>query len=396
MEFSRWANIFVVLAMAAFFSSGALFILKDAKFTLVGQPASVASFSTQENPVPEVPLFPKKLSNPPEIIKAIYVTGSSAGSEKYLSYLSDLFLTTEINAVVVDIKDSTGKRLTYDTDSLVNFLHSQNIYVIGRIAVFEDPVFSKVRPDLAVYNKTKTTDKQNIILWTDNNGLSWMDPASKEVWDYNIGLAKNGFLHGFDEINFDYVRYPSDGKSSSMGFPISDPKVPSQSVIKEFFQYTRSQLAGEKISADLFGQTTIDKNDMGIGQILENAFENFDYVAPMIYPSHYANGFAGFENPAKYPYEVVKYSLDKGLVRKNEFVNKNGEAVGTPAEETKLSNINVAKFRPWLQDFDMGAIYDAEMIKKEIQATKDSLGADYAGYMLWNASNIYTKDAVTK
>ena len=125
-----------------------------------------------------------------------------------------------------------------DIDALVRFFHDKNIYVIGRIAVFEDPAFSKARPDLAIYNKTETTDLSKPVLWQDNNGLSWLDPASKDVWDYDISLAKDAFLHGFDEVNFDYVRFPSDGKTENMGFPVWDGKTSKAEIIKEFFQYT--------------------------------------------------------------------------------------------------------------------------------------------------------------
>jgi hypothetical protein len=352
---------------------------------------------------------PQKLANPPEIVRAVYVTGYSAGAGKYLDYLTNLFKTTEINAVVVDIKDYSGlvsykskapnaqKYNLYnnaipDIDSLVRFFHDQNIYVIGRIAVFEDPSFAKARTDLAIYNKSQTTDKSRPILWQDSNGLSWVDPASKEVWDYNISLAKDALYHGFDEINFDYVRFPSDGSVKNMSFSVWDEKIPRQEVIKGFFVYLRSQLSGDKISADLFGQTTINKDDMGIGQIIENAFENFDYISPMIYPSHYINGFMGFANPAEHPYEVIKYSMDAALARGNNLLKQSDNLASLQTTQQRP----VAVLRPWLQDFNMGANYDAEMVKKEIKATQDSLGQSYKGYMLWNPSNVYTKDAVLK
>jgi len=349
--------------------------------------SDVAVAISTSTPLPPPP--PEKLINPPEIIKAVYVTGYSAGSRKYLNYLSNLFETTEINAVVIDIKDYSGlvsyksgavdaKRYNLynwaikDIDALVRFFHDKNIYVIGRITVFEDPAFSKVRPDLAVYDTEKTTDLASPepgrrVLWQDNNGLSWLDPASKDVWDYNISLAKDAFYHGFDEMNFDYVRFPSDGKTEVMGFPVWDGKKAKAEIIKEFFKYTRQQLAGEKISVDLFGQTTVNKDDMGIGQVIEDAFESFDYISPMVYPSHYINGFIGFANPAEHPYEIVKYSMDSAIAR-----------------------LPLAKFRPWLQDFNMGADYTADMVKAEIKATQDALGVEYNGFMLWNPSNIYT------
>lgn len=428
-----------MLIMTAVLSTGVSLALEDANFAGSKQVAAVSSVQNSvagqasaidDLAVPLPPPPPQKLSNPPEIIKAVYVTGWSAGTKKYLNYLSYLFETTEINAVVVDIKGSNGfvsyasgaeevkkyhlnNNAISDINALVRFFHDKNIYVIGRIAVFEDPIYSKARPELAVYDKAKTEDlsghPSGRVLWQDNNKLSWLDPASKEAWRYNVSLAKDALSHGFDEINFDYIRFPTDGNMENIGFPVWDGKTPKSSVIKEFFQYVRQELIGEKISADLFGLTTVNTDDMGIGQIIEDAFETFDYISPMVYPSHYAKSFIGFKNPAEYPYEVIKYSMDRAMLRKNIYIKqyealvlKNSEAYGTPAAESQqaLDLIPVmgplAKFRPWLQDFNMGAKYTADMVKKEIKATQDSLGDDYAGFMLWNPSNVYTKEAVLK
>src|SRR3989338_1852277 len=350
--------------------------------------------------------LPSKLPNPPSIVKAVYVTGWSAGNKNYLNYLNQLFKTTQINAVVVDVKDYSGivsyksnapkvrEYKTYqaqipDINALVKSLHDQNIYVIGRIAVFEDPALAKARKDLAVYDKAQTTDILNPVLWQDNNHLSWVDPASKEVWDYNISIAKDALMHGFDEINFDYIRFPSDGKTENMGFPIWDAKQERHLVIKEFFQKLRESLPDEKISADIFGQTTINTDDMGIGQILEDAFEYFDYICPMVYPSHYVSGFIGYNNPSQYPYEVIKYSIDSAVKRRvayDKLINK--DAGELPKK--------MAQIRPWLQDFNMGADYTADMVKQEIKALEDSIKKEYVGYLMWNPSNIYTKEAIAK
>jgi hypothetical protein len=275
MEFSKIGNFFVVLVIVAVLTAGAFFVLQNNKVFFGGQTAAISNnqnniltsnSDARRNNASEVPLSlpppPQKLSNPPKIIKAVYITGWSAGTRKYLDYLSNLFKATEINAVVVDIKGSSGfvsyasgaeqvkkynlnNNTISDIDALVRFFHDQDIYVIGRIAVFEDPIYSKARPELAVYNKEKTTDlsqpaspePSRRVLWQDNNKLSWLDPASKDVWDYNISLAKDAFEHGFDEINFDYIRFPTDGNAENMGFPVWDEKTPMQEVIKGFFQY---------------------------------------------------------------------------------------------------------------------------------------------------------------
>lgn len=387
MKFHRWQIFFILLGLAIILFAGVVFVAQNLS---VKPPLAAVNFP----PASIVPVYvpPQKLANPPAIIKSVYVTGYSAGTKSYLNYLSGLFKNTEINAVVVDIKDYSGfvsysagvedvkkyhlsDNAISDIDSLVRFLHNQNIYVIGRIVVFQDPEYAKARPELAVYDKVKTTDPAMPVLWQDNHGLSWLDPASQEAWRYDVSLAKNVFFHGFDEVNFDYVRFPSDGKTADMGFPFYDGKTSKSEIIKQFFQYVRKNLPDEKISVDLFGLTTVNSDDMGIGQIIENAFENFDYVCPMVYPSHYANGFIGFDNPAEHPYEVIKYSMDHALAKKKD---------------------SAVKLRPWIQDFNMGAVYNADMVKQEIQAIQDSLGVNFSGFMMWNPSNIYTQEAILK
>ena len=429
MNFSKQGNILVVLSIILILTLSIAFVLyskniSSNKVTAISV-AAVDASSPTPTPTPTPIPPPEKLSNPPTIIKSIYVTGYSAGSKKYLEYLSELFKNTQINAVVVDVKGSDG-HVTYasgapdvakynlsdnaigNVDDLVRFFHDQNIYVIGRIAVFEDPVFAKARPDLAIYNKKETTDLSNPVLWKDNNKLAWMDPASKEVWDYDVSLAKDAFYNGFDEVNFDYVRFPTDGQENNMGFPVYDEKVSMSDSINNFFHYLRTNLADEKISADLFGLTTVNNDDMGIGQLIQDAFANFDYVAPMVYPSHYANGFIGFANPADHPYDVIKYSMDHAVAKEANFlsneqaaIEKNSESLGSPASASQAlapvpTLIPLAKYRPWLQDFNMGADYTAQMVDQEIKATQDSLLNDYVGFMLWNPNNVYTEAAVLK
>ncbi len=330
----------------------------------------------------------KPLANPPSEVKAIYATGWTAGSSLRVDYLKKVIAETDANAVVIDLKDYAGA-ISYKTGDarismyggeenrisdirkLVADLHANNIYVIGRITTFQDPVLAQKRPDIAVKDS-----KGN--LWGDNKKLYWIDPSAKDAWDYNINLAKNAFNVGFDEINFDYVRFPSDGNLGATVYPVTDLKTTTKSAaVKSFFKYVRESLPGKTISADLFGLVTVNKDDMGIGQILENAFPYFDYIAPMVYPSHYASGFDGYKNPADYPYEVVNYSLASAEKR-------------LAAAKAKDPSIN-AKIRPWLQDFSLGAVYDAEKVKAQITASKD---AGSVGWMLWSPKNIYTKEAI--
>jgi len=367
----------------------------------------------------------KPLSNPPTVIKAIYSTGWSAGAAK-IDHIINIAKTTEVNAVVIDIKDYSGL-VSYDIqvpdvvkygakqiripriNTLIKRLHDAGIYVIGRVTVFQDPMLAKARPDLAI--KNSDTGK----VWQDRHGLSWIDPAAKDAWDYVISIAKDATARGFDEINFDYIRFPSDGDLTKLQYPFFDTKTLKRDTIRKFFQYLRANLQGIKISADIFGLTTVNKDDLGIGQYLEYAYESFDYVAPMIYPSHFANGFIGYKNPADAPYEVIKYSMTKAISRLMTFLNPPPKTV-TNADGTKTQvpvplPVNKAKLRPWLQDFNLGAIYDAAKVRAQIDATYDSFCSFdtvtfvkdavcdptkssktaplYGGWMIWDPANNY-------
>jgi len=358
---------------------------------------------TIEKPSPEVEILPgtqKSLFQPPEVVKAIYATSWSAANKDFIDYVIDLAKNTEINGVVIDIKDFSG-HVSYDTEipevekyraeslrikdvaSLIQKLHEEEIYVIGRITVFQDPVLARARPDLAVHSKSKMSTSTPFLLsppslWLDDVGLAWIDPAAKTAWEYNAAIAKDAVGKGFDEINFDYVRFPSDGDLKDMMFSKWDEKTPKNLVIREFFKYVRQELPEAKLSIDLFGLSTVSSDDLGVGQIIEDAFEYFDYVCPMVYPSHYATGFLGYQNPADYPYEVIKHSIEGALKR--------------------LSTYNQIKrevqLRPWLQDFDLGAIYDAKMVRSEIEAVYDASGDNFKGFLLWSSLNFYTKEAL--
>ena len=357
----------------------------------------------------------KPLQNPPETIKAVYFTSWSGATESRINYLLDLKKTTQINSVVIDIKDYSGL-IAYNIDlpeaekyrtkeiriskinSLIKKLHDNGIYIIARITAFQDPALAKARPDLAVKRKNNASSTPPYPTWYDNKKLAWLDPGSKEVWDYIVSIAKDAAGRGFDEINFDYIRFPSDGDLSVMYFSFSDPKIPKHQIIKNFFQYLRESLPDIKISADIFGLVTINKDDMGIGQVLEDIYENFDYVCPMVYPSHYYTGTLGYKNPADHPYEVIRYSMDNAFNRLLALKYPKTAASATSSPQTdQISPANPkirAKLRPWLQDFDLGAIYTADMVKSEIKAVSDALKYEYSGFMLWNPSNVYTKEAV--
>jgi len=359
----------------------------------------------------------KPLANPPLVIQGIYATAWSAGSSKKIEELISFIKTNDLNAIVIDIKDYSGF-LSYDSDvpevnkyraeeikigdldGLIKRLHSEGIYIIARQTVFQDPVLAKARPELAL--KSKKTGKP----WVDHKKLSWVDMAARETWDYNISIAKEAFQRGFDEVNFDYIRFVSDGNLDDIEYPFWDETTPKRAVLREFFSYLRQELGGHRISADLFGLTTIASGDLGIGQVIEDFFPYFDYVDPMIYPSHYSAGFEGFENPAKEPFEVVRRSMDSALARLYLYITN-------PTSTFSQAIVaDVYKLRPWLQDFDIGAIYDKVMVEDETQGVseayrliKETVSStiratstrinleklpEYSGWLMWAPDNRYT------
>lgn len=331
--------------------------------------------------VPEKKEEIKKREKVPEKpINAIYLTAYSAGNPNKIDSIIEQMKNSQINGVIIDIKDYSGY-LSYDSNiEMVNSLdleqvkikdlagvlkkfHDNNFYTIARIAVFQDPRLSNLKNDWAVQNKNTGT------IWKDNKGLSWLDPSNPEVWQYHVDIAKEVVGIGFDEVNLDYVRFPSDGPISAMSFPKWQEQGSKADVIRDFFAYFSDKMKDEPayISADLFGMTTTVTNDMNIGQLLENATPYFDYICPMVYPSHYPDGYLGLADPAAHPYELIFNDIS--------------------VANTRLSTSSKAKIRPWIQDFNLGAIYDENMIRKELEANTDAGGY---GYLVWDPKNIYT------
>jgi hypothetical protein len=331
----------------------------------------------------------------PEEFRAIYLSSWSAGMESRIARTIELERRGLINAVVIDVKDDTGnvafdtqapgvaeygaKRVVIrDVGSLVERLHTEGIYVIARVVVFTDPKLAEARPDLGVHSRTRLKAAGDRLdadtLWKDRRDLAWIDPNAVEAWDYNIAIARDALSRGFNEVNFDYIRFPSDGNLRDMVFPKWQRKGSRRKVMARFFAYLREQMAESVISADVFGLSTINRDDLGIGQIIEDVFPHFDYVCPMVYPSHFAKGFDGKANPAQHPYEVVFRSMKAAGKRL---------AIASPRAERR------ARLRPWLQDFDLGATYTPEMLEAQVRATREALGEDYAGYILWDPKNQY-------
>jgi hypothetical protein len=340
----------------------------------------------------------------PTPVKAVYVSSWVAASPTPYKHVMDLVEKSEVNAIVLDIKDATG-RVSFLTDDptvsgtgspenrikdivgLIRSLHEKNIYVIGRISTFQDPYLTKVKPEWALTKKSDGT------VWKDRKGLSFLDVANKNVWDYTVALANASYNVGFDEINFDYVRYPSDGNVKDINYKLvtkADGTTTTRAEnVEAFFKYLNEQVRianpAIKTSADLFGLTTTEKTDMGIGQVLEKALPHFDYIAPMIYPSHYAKGEYGLANPATKPYETITKALAGA---KNKIDAMQADPNLPPEIKAKVS---YSKIRPWLQDFSINSVtYTADMIKAQMKATYDA-GLD--SWMMWDPSNKYTTAA---
>jgi hypothetical protein len=320
----------------------------------------------------------------PSRVRAIYMSSWVAGTPSIRNRLVELIDTTELNAVVIDVKDNTGlitwESRVRDMDAFIDELHSKNIYIIARVASFQDPYYVKFHPDQAVHSK-KTGG-----IWKDRKGVPWVDTGSKQMWHYVEKISKEAYEKGFDEINLDYIRFPTDGDLSDMMFPVSGERGINnkRAVVSEFYEYITDALRkdGIPVSGDVFGIITTSKGDIPVlGQDFHVALKTFDYVAPMVYPSHYAAGTFGYQNPAKFPKEVIRNALIGAI-----------EIAGEVASSTGVSTSTLrAKIRPWYQDFDMGAVYTKEMVRAQIEAG-EALGI--TSWMLWDPANKYTPSAL--
>ncbi len=380
----------------------------------------------------------------PTSLKAVYMSSWVAGSNDFKNKIKKMVADTELNAIVIDFKDSTGmlsaktgvpeidnegctENRISDIKGLIKEFHDLNIYVIARVAVFQDSCLSKKHPEYAVKRKSDG------LIWKDRKGMSWMYAGSKEVWDYNVKIARVAYSIGFDEVNMDYIRFPSDGNMKDISYPVvivNDPiivkpvvakkkatstvSIAKQDVTKNsivasatevstgnsdsiatstekvlitdttlntrsnilsrFFTYVDNELRKSgnnrpKISADVFGMVATNTDDLGIGQVLEKILPHVDYMAPMVYPSHFANGWNGYTKPATRPYDVINVSMSKAVAR--------AKAIGQDPK----------KLRPWLQDFNLGATYTPSMVQAQIKATYDS-GLD--SWMMWDPANKYS------
>ncbi|MCA9363900.1 hypothetical protein KC727_01655 [Candidatus Kaiserbacteria bacterium] len=372
----------------------------------------------------------------PEAVKAIYMTSCVAGTTDFRNRLVQLVEDTEVNAIVIDIKDYSGtisfpptdpawlpawqeaRCGTADMRDFIALLHKKGIYTIGRITVFQDPFYAPLRPDLAVQRASDGS------VWRDNKKLAFIDVGSHEYWDHILSLSTDAYNIGFDELNFDYVRYPSDGPMKDIAFPQSSAGeygTDKQANLEAFFSYLHQQLSDESrfasyrhentgrasstpwTSVDLFGMTTTNYDDLSIGQVQDRTAPYFNFIAPMVYPSHYPNGFLNLGNPNDHPYEVVYHAMATGVERMQSTTTPMQGFLHTPIMVPQASSTPAfsgqytktaygpEKFRTWIQDFDYGGDYDAADVHAEIQASYD---AGVRSWMIWAPSNIYTKEAL--
>lgn len=336
-------------------------------------------------------------------VKAIYLSGMSAGTDKILDHYIDIINKTELNAVVIDVKEAgvvnyksavplvVEKKLyanNFNPEKVIKKLHDNNIYVIARIVCFRDNGLATKVPELAV----KRPDGS---IWTEGKQGAWTNAYNEKVWQYNIDIAKEAVEKGFDEIQFDYVRFPT---ASSKNVYYGSDAAPKTEAIAGFLKKAKEELHdgfGVPVSADVFGIIAESPKDAkSIGQQLDKIVTSLDYISPMVYPSHYSNaakkGFlangqgqsingVNFTAPDLKPYEVV-YNTLLGIKK-----------VIDPLEGEK------ADVRPYLQDFTASYLpngyyqdYGAEEVKQQIKAVYD---AGYEQWILWDGKNKYSEGA---
>ncbi len=320
----------------------------------------------------------------PLMVRAVYLTPDAIIDDATFNALLALADRTEINAMVIDIKDETGwlyhdssvalaRELgavhpRYDLRQRLATLKAHHVYTIARIVCMQDPTLATGRPALAVRN-SKTGG-----IWKNDNGVGWVNAMRPEVWDYNTAVAVEAARFGFDEIQYDYVRFPSDGDMAAIDVGAESSVTTRTAAIVQCLRTTREALAlhGVPLAADIFGIVLVLADDNNIGQQLEALAPAVDYLCPMIYPSHFPPNGLGWRVPNDHPYEVILESLQLG-----------GE---------RIDDAN-RKFRPWLQDFSYGRgkEYGPDEVRAQIQATYD-FGA--TGWMLWNANNTFTEGAL--
>jgi hypothetical protein len=313
----------------------------------------------------------------PAEMRGVHVTMALASIPGKLEQYAE---TPALNAIQLDVKDENGEvafyrrapRLArrvgaakryYDPARATELLHRQGIWVIGRVVVFEDPVLAERRPDLAIL----TTGGE---VWHNHAGLGWTNPYDKRVWDYNLEIAKAAVRAGFDEIQFDYVRFPSDGDVDSAVFHGRRREAMSATIAR-FAHYATNRLKpmGARVSVDVFGLSAT--RNLGIGQSPRRLARIVDAIYPMVYPSHYGSGELGLSDPSAVPGRTVGRSL---------------------RDFRRQMRGGRAKLIPWLEDFTLGGTTTVDKVQQQIRAARRW---KTSGFLLWNPSGVYTDRGLT-
>ena len=328
-------------------------------------------------------------------VRGIYISGPMAGSTELFQNILDSAAGTEINTVVIDFKDDQGRIIcpvdspvaseigacrpyVQDMKELIASLKERGLYVIARVVAFRDPWLAEKKPEWSLHLADGS-------LYRDRQGMAWVDPYRKEVWDYLVEVGTEAKEAGFDEVQFDYIRFSTEGTMRDVVFDEAVTGGRSTTdVITEFVKYAYENLASQGlfVSADVFG--TIIGSDIdaqAVGQVYTEMAKHLDYICPMIYPSHYGPGNFGLEHPDTMPYETVLEALKKSQM----VMDQAAEADGHVSSQ--------AIVRPWLQDFTASYLgegnyipYGYNEVQRQIQAVKD---AGYDEWMLWSAANRY-------
>jgi hypothetical protein len=326
----------------------------------------------------------------PDTLRGLYVNRWAALGRK-LNDLIGVAKRTEINALVIDVKDDRGfvlyrskvplaREIGADTAdghwmsstklrAVLDTMAAHKIYPIARIVVAKDPLLARKKLDLAIKRKS------DLKPWLDKNGRPWLDPHQREVWQYAVDLAREAHELGFSEVQFDYVRFPDEKRLiSETVYPLANGRTRAQ-VIRDQLGFVRNALKplGMRVTADVFGLTATDTTDMGIGQRWEMFVDQVDVVLPMIYPSHFARGTYRLRNPNAHPYQTIDHALKDAIARSD-------------------SVPNAASVIPWYQDFTLGAPrYGAAEIRAQKKAGYDN---GFQSWILWNPKSYYTLAAL--
>jgi hypothetical protein len=329
---------------------------------------------------------PQEIKLIPFTPKALYLSFFGIGDRSLRESAIKLIQQTELNTLAIDVKGDRGmipykssiplaaevgaqRTITVkEMAPLMRSLKAKGIYTIARIVVFKDNLLAQARPDWAV----KTPGGE---IWHDRENLAWVDPFNKQVWDHNINIAVEAAQYGFDEIQFDYVRFPD---ASGLQFSMPNTEENRVKAVSGFLMEARRRLIPYNVflSADIFGYVCWNLNDTKIGQRLEDLVAHLDYICPMLYPSGFQYGIPGYRNPVANPYEIVYLSLKRARER---------------------TNLPSHRFRPWLQAFrdyafDRRYFNDRE-IMDEVKAAE---GFGSHGWMLWNPRNAYSSAGLKK